>query len=59
VQPCQKIGSVAQLCVCLRDPKLDPSRIPIPFAANDHIIKAGDATGLIAALALKGAKPRI
>ena len=45
--------------ICLRDPKLDPSRIPMPFAANDHIIKAGDAPGLIAALALKGAKPRI
>jgi hypothetical protein len=33
--------------------------IPMPFAANDHIIPVGDVAGLIAALALKGAKPRI
>ena len=45
--------------ICLRDPKLDPKRIPLPFAANDHIIPVGDMPGLIAALALKGAKPRI
>ena len=31
----------------------------MPFAANDHIIPVGDMPGLIAALALKGAKPRI
>ena len=29
------------------------------FAANDHIIAVGDMPGLIKALALKGAKPRI
>ena len=45
--------------ICLRDPKLEPKRIPMPFAANDHIIAVGDMPGLIAALALKGAKPRI
>ena len=45
--------------ICLRDPKLEPKRIPMPFAANDHIIPVGDMPGLIAALALKGAKPRI
>jgi hypothetical protein len=45
--------------ICLRDPKLEPNRIPIPFAANDHIIAVGDIPGLIAALALKGVKPRI
>ena len=45
--------------ICLRDPNLDPSRIPPPFAANDHIIAFGDMPGLIAALALKGATPRI
>ncbi len=45
--------------ICLRHPKLDPKRIPMPFTANDHIIPVGDMPGLIAALALKGAKPRI
>ncbi len=45
--------------ICLRDPKLDPGRIPMPFAQNDHIIPVGDMPGLVAALALKGAKPRI
>ncbi len=45
--------------ICLRDPKLEPKRIPMPFAENDHIIPVGDMPGLIAALALKGAKPRI
>jgi hypothetical protein len=45
--------------ICLRDPKLNPQRIPAPFAANDHIIPVGDMPALIAALALKGAKPRI
>jgi hypothetical protein len=43
--------------ICLRDPNLDPGRIPMPFAANDHIIRVGDMLGLVAALALKGAKP--
>ena len=45
--------------ICLRDLKLDPKRIPMPFAANDHIIALGDMPGLITALALKGAKPRL
>jgi hypothetical protein len=45
--------------ICLRDPNLDPGRIPMPFAQNLHIISVGDMPGLIAALALKGAKPRI
>ena len=45
--------------ICLRDPKLEPKRIPMPFAANDHIIPVGDMPGLIVALALNGAKPRI
>jgi hypothetical protein len=46
--------------ICLRDPKLDPQRIPMPFAANHHIIVAADdLSGLLKALALKGAKPRI
>ena len=45
--------------ICLRDPKLAPKDIPMPFAANDHIIQAGDLPGLLRALALKGARPRI
>jgi hypothetical protein len=45
--------------ICLRDPNLDPKRIPLPFAANAHIIPAGDMPGLIAALALKGVESRI
>ena len=45
--------------ICLRDPKLDVKRIPVPFAANDHMIAADDMPGLMKALALKGAKPRI
>ena len=45
--------------ICLRDPKLDPTHIPMPFAANDHIVELGDMPGLMKALALKGAKSRI
>ena len=45
--------------ICLRDPKLDPARIPIPFAANHHIVEFGKLPELLEALALKGAKPRI
>jgi hypothetical protein len=45
--------------ICLRDPNLDPTRIPMPFAANEHIVVFGDKARLIVALALKGAKPRI
>jgi hypothetical protein len=45
--------------ICLRDPKLDPTRIPMPFAANDHIVEFGKLPELLEALALKGAKPRI
>jgi hypothetical protein len=45
--------------ICLRDPKLDPTRIPMPVAANDHIVDVGKMPELLEALALKGAKPRI
>ena len=45
--------------ICLRDPKLKPTRIPMPFAANDHIVEFGKMPELLKALALKGAKPRI
>ena len=45
--------------ICLRDPKLDVKRIPVPFAANDHMIAADDMHALMKALALKGVKPRI
>jgi hypothetical protein len=45
--------------ICLRDPKLEPTRIPMPFAANQHIVEFGELPGLLEALALKGAKPRI
>jgi hypothetical protein len=45
--------------ICLRDPKLEPTRIPLPFAANHHIVKFGKMPDLLEALALKGAKPRI
>ncbi len=45
--------------ICLRDPKLDPTRIPMPFAANEHIVAFGKLPQLLEALALKGAKPRI
>jgi hypothetical protein len=31
----------------------------MPFASNHHIIPTGDEPGLIAALAVKGAKPHI
>ena len=30
--------------ICLRDPKLDAKRIPLPFASNDHIIPVGNIT---------------
>jgi hypothetical protein len=45
--------------ICLRDPKLEPARIPMPFAANEHIVDSGKMPELLEALALKGAKPRI
>ena len=45
--------------ICLRDPKLEPTRLPMPFAANDHIVKFGEMPELLEALALMGAKPRI
>jgi hypothetical protein len=45
--------------ICLRDPKLKPTRIPMPFAANEHIVEFGKMPELLEALALKGAKPRI
>jgi hypothetical protein len=45
--------------ICLRDPKLEPTRIPLPFAANEHIVEFGKIPELLGALALKGAKPGI
>jgi hypothetical protein len=45
--------------ICLRDSKLEPTYIPIPFAANNHIVEFGKLAELLKALALKGAKPRI
>jgi hypothetical protein len=45
--------------VCLRDPKLEPTRIPMPFHANNHIVEFENMPKLLEALALKGAKPRI
>jgi hypothetical protein len=45
--------------ICLRDPTLDPTRIPMPFAANEHIVEFGKMPELLEALALMGAKPRI
>jgi TIR domain len=45
--------------ICLRDPKLEPTHIPMPFAANNHIVEVGKMPELLKALALMGAKPRI
>jgi C-terminal of Roc, COR, domain/TIR domain len=45
--------------ICLRDPKLDPTRIPLPFAANHHVLEFGKMPELLDALARLGAKPRI
>ena len=45
--------------ICLRDPKLNSARIPMPFAANHHMVEFGKLPELLEALALKGAKPRI
>jgi hypothetical protein len=45
--------------ICLSDPKLEPTSIPMPFAANEHIVEFGKLPELLKALALKGAKPRI
>jgi C-terminal of Roc, COR, domain/TIR domain len=45
--------------ICLRDPKLDATRIPLPFAANAHIVEFGKMPELPEALARMGAKPRI
>jgi hypothetical protein len=45
--------------ICLRDPKLAPTRIPMPFSANHHIVEFGKMPELLEALALTGAKPRI
>jgi hypothetical protein len=44
--------------ICLRDPKLDLRRIPMPFNEN-HIVEIGKMPELLEALALMGAKPRI
>jgi hypothetical protein len=45
--------------ICLRDPKLKPTDIPLPFGANQHIVEFGKLPELLKALAAKGAKPRI
>jgi len=45
--------------ICLRDAKLDPTRIPMPFAANRHIVEFGKMPELLQALALIGAESRI
>jgi GTPase SAR1 family protein len=45
--------------ICLRDPLLDPARIPMPFGANHQIGQFGKMPELLTALALKGAIPRI
>jgi GTPase SAR1 family protein len=44
--------------ICLRDPGLDPKRIPMPFA-EAHMIEAGKLPELVEALAPKGAKPKV
>jgi hypothetical protein len=38
--------------ICLRDSKLEPTRIPMPFAANEQIVEFGKMPGLLEALAL-------
>jgi hypothetical protein len=53
------LADQANKLICLRDPKLAPTRIPMPFAANEHIVEFGKMPELLEALALKGAKPRI
>jgi hypothetical protein len=45
--------------ICLRDPKLDPARIPLPFGANHQIVEFGNMPKLLEVLALTGVKPRI
>jgi len=44
--------------VCLRDPKLQLARIPMPFGEH-HMIDPNKLSELVDALALKAAKPRI
>ncbi len=53
------LAAGAKKLICLRHPDLEAKRIPLPFSANDHIITLGDMPTLMAALALKGAKPRL
>jgi hypothetical protein len=53
------LADQANKLICLRDPKLKPKRIPMPFAANEHIVEFGKMPELLEALALKGANPRI
>jgi GTPase SAR1 family protein len=45
--------------ICLRDPTLDPARIPLPFGANHQIVEFGKMLKLLEVLALTGVKPRI
>jgi hypothetical protein len=45
--------------ICLRDPKLKPKDIPLPFGANQQIVEFGKLSELLKGLALKGATPRV
>jgi hypothetical protein len=45
--------------ICLRDPKLDPARIPMPFGANHQIVEFANMPKLLEVLTLTGVKPRI
>jgi hypothetical protein len=52
------IANKAKKLICLRHPDLRPSHVPPPFGEY-QMVELGDMPGLIAALGLKGAKPRI
>ena len=54
-----QLGDEHGKLICLRNPGFDPKRIPMPFGANHHIVVAGKLDALLAALALKGAKPKV
>jgi hypothetical protein len=42
--------------ICLRDRKLEQTRIPMPFAANEHIVEFEKMPELLEARAPMGAK---
>jgi hypothetical protein len=48
------LGDSHEKLICLRDPKLDPKLIPMPFA-EAHMIELGKRDELLAALARTGA----